>query len=116
MEQVNSKYRNSRLGHSVLSKINEEKIIKCKKKKILTEMKKKLFLKKRSKIMKLMKIFLNPKKQDEWKFNMEPVFDFPVPLSAYLVGKWRITLLSEFIDQKPKKTSCIRYFGDIVEL
>lgn len=54
--------------------------------------------------------------QDEWKYDMEPVFDYPVSLSSMTVGKWRFTMEVDFDDNGSKKSACVRYFGDIVEL
>jgi hypothetical protein len=54
--------------------------------------------------------------QDEWTFNMEPVFEFPVQLSAFMAGKWRLTIEVFFQDDGRKTSSCRRYFGDIVEV
>jgi hypothetical protein len=50
--------------------------------------------------------------QDEFVFNMEPVFDLPYEPSAYFVGKWRMTIQ---IKMKEKEI-CLRFFGDVVEI
>jgi hypothetical protein len=47
---------------------------------------------------------------------MEPVFDFAFQFNAYLVGKWRLTLLADLKSEGKKEVSCIRFFGDIVEM
>jgi hypothetical protein len=47
---------------------------------------------------------------------MEPVFDYPVVLTAYLEGKWRLTMTYEFREGNKKKIACTRYFAEIHEL
>lgn len=47
---------------------------------------------------------------------MEPVFDYPMALTEFLEGKWRLTMRYEFKEGKRKKIACVRYFGEIHEL
>ena len=54
--------------------------------------------------------------QDEWKWDMETVFDYKVPLSSLLVGKWRSTIQWELKTKEKTEFMCIRFFGDIVEM
>jgi hypothetical protein len=47
---------------------------------------------------------------------MEPAFEYPLKPTAPLVGKWRVSTYFTFIVDGEEKVSCVRYFGDIIEV
>jgi hypothetical protein len=54
--------------------------------------------------------------QDEWKWNMEPFFDFKINYGSLLAGKWRITVRLDFKEGGKHEIECVRYYGEIREL
>jgi hypothetical protein len=54
--------------------------------------------------------------KDEWTANMEPVFDFPLKLTAEFQGKWRLSMYLKFMVNGKELLHCNRFFGDVIEV
>jgi hypothetical protein len=46
---------------------------------------------------------------------MEEVFDYPVVLTSYFVGKWRVSLVLNFHDEGKHEVECWRMYGEVME-
>jgi hypothetical protein len=48
--------------------------------------------------------------------DMEPLFDYPVPMSSFLEGKWRMTVNYDFYDRGKHEVNCVRFYGDVMQV